>query len=116
MALVKQKITVRTSDRAKFVDTIAELATLGATRMCNAVPRLIAPFMVDMEIMVERDKALKSTPTIIAYPVAFDRFTVRELEDMVWEDFREAVGQAGVKGRDRKKMIEDYVKVLQNSQ
>lgn len=113
--LVKQKIMVRSADRTRFVDAITELAAMGAKRLPGSVPRLIAPFMVDMEITLEREKALKSTPVMIAYPVAFEKYTVQELETMVWDEFRAAVGQAGVKGRDRQKMIEDYILVLKNS-
>lgn len=109
MSLVKQKLTVRSADRIKFAETVVEVVNLGATLMPNTVPKMIAPFMWDFEIQVERNAQLKSTPTLIAYPAEIEVYSVSQLESMVWDEFREAVGLAGVRGRDRQKMIDDYV-------
>ena len=109
MSLVKQKLTVRSADRIKFAETVVEVVNMGATLMPNTVPKMTAPFMWDFEIHVERNAQLKSTPTLIAYPAEIEIYSVPELESMVWDEFREAVGLAGVKGRDRQKMIDDYV-------
>lgn len=114
MALVKQKLTVRSADRVKFMDAIVELAAKGAVRPYNAVPHMVCPFWVEMEIEVDRASPMTSTPVIIAHPIAAETFTRQELETMVWEEFREAVRQLGVKGRDRTKMLEEYLDKVRN--
>lgn len=115
MQTVKQKLIVRTTDRQKYVDTIIELSTKGAKRSYGTVPRMVVPFTCEMEIMVSGPAdALKSTACIIALPVEYDAYTESELESMVWDEFREAVGTAGIKGRDRKKMTEDYLDAIKN--
>lgn len=115
MPIVKQKLTVRSNDRVRYIQTVLEMGNAGAKLVNNTVPKMIAPFTCDLEIELERSEQFKSTPTLIAYPVEFTTYTVKQLEDMVWDEFREAVGQAGVKGRDRKIMIEDYINVIKNS-
>ena len=112
MPIVKQKLTVRSVDRAKFVDTLLELGAKGAVRVDNAVPKMIMPFMAELEIEVERDAQLKSTPNMIAYPCHFETYSIGQLEEMIWPEFREAVALAGVKGRDRDVMLARYIEVV----
>ena len=115
MQAIKQKLIVRTVDRQRYVDTIVELALKGATRSYGTVPRMVVPFTCEMEIIVSGPAdAIKSSACVIALPVEYDAYTESELEAMVWDEFREAVSTAGVKGRDRKKMTEDYLDAIKN--
>lgn len=109
---VKQKVIVRSTDRIKFVQELLDMGSLGAKLAYNTVPRMICPFTAELEVVVERSSPLKSSPTRSALPLDIRRYTPSELEAMVWEEFREAVREAGVKGRDREIMMEDYFKAL----
>lgn len=116
MSKVVQKITVRSPDRVKFMDTVVEMAALGAQRAKNAVPKMISPFWLDMTIEVDRDNPFKSTPTMIAYPVAAEVFTESQMVGFSWDEFRAACAKVGVKGRDRQKMLDEYMEKVRNLQ
>lgn len=108
-----QKLTVRSVDRAKYVETLLELGAKGAKLSEGTVPKLIMPFQAELVMEItDPSQAMKSTPTVIAYPVDYEVYTESELTSMVWEDFREAVATQGVKGRDRQKMLEAYLEVV----
>ena len=106
---VKQKIVLRTADRIGYVKEIMKLANLGATLQANTVPRLIAPFTAEFEIMVDPKTPYKDTHCIRAYPPDHRIYTQQELEGMDWAEFRESVALLGVKGRERDKMVTDYL-------
>lgn len=109
-----QKLTVRSADRIRYVKTLLELGAKGATLAEGTVPKMIVPFQSDLVLEInDPSEALKSTPDLIAYPVEYEVYTKYDLEEMVWLDFREACATQGVKGRDREKMLEDYLKVVQ---
>lgn len=108
-----QKLTVRSVDRVKYVETLLELGAKGAKLSEGTVPKMILPFQAELVIEItDPSQALKSTPNIIAYPVDYEVYTKDSLECMVWEDFREAVGTQGVKGRDRQKMLDSYLEAV----
>ena len=108
-----QKLTVRSVDRVKYVETLLELGAKGAKLSEHTVPKLIMPFQAELVMEItDPSQALKSTPHIIAYPVDYEVYTKDVLESMVWEEFREAVATQGVKGRDRTIMLEKYLEVV----
>lgn len=108
-----QKLTVRSVDRAKYVETLLELGAKGAKLSEGTVPKLIMPFQAELVMEItDSSQILKSTPHIIAYPVDYEVYTRDTLESMVWEEFREAVATQGVKGRDRTIMLERYLEVV----
>lgn len=108
-----QKLTVRSVDRAKYVETLLELGAKGAKLSEGTVPKLIMPFQAELVMEItDPSQILKSTPNIIAYPVDYEVYTESQLTSMVWEDFREAVATQGVKGRDRTIMLEKYLEVV----
>lgn len=110
-----QKLTVRSVDRIKYVETLLSLGAIGAKLAENTVPKMIIPFQAELVLEItDPAQALKSTPHLIAYPVDYETYTKTTLEAMVWEDFREAVGTQGVKGRDRQKMLEAYLEAVKN--
>lgn len=111
---VKQKLTVRTADRIKFVDEIIALGAMGAVQRRNSVPKLTAPFMADFVIEVDPKKPMVSTATVIAYPPDIKAYTEIELSKMTFEEFREAVALVGVKGRERDKMLKSYLDYFKN--
>lgn len=108
-----QKFTVRSIDRVKYVEALLFLGAKGAKLAEGTVPKMIIPFQAELVLEItDSDQVLKSTPHIIAYPVDYEVYTKSALEEMVWEDFRIAVGTQGVKGRDRQKMLEAYLEVV----
>lgn len=108
-----QKLTVRCIDRRTYVETLVQLGSIGAKLSPGTMPKLTLPFQAELVLEIEDPtQALKSTPHIIAYPVDYEVYTRSELETMVWPDFREAVATQGVKGRDREKMLTEYLEVV----
>lgn len=108
-----QKLTVRSVDRVKYVETLLELGAKGAKLSEGTVPKMILPFQAELVMEItDPSQILKSTPNVIAYPVDYEVYTRDTLEGMVWEDFREAVGTQGVKGRDRQKMLDSYLEAV----
>lgn len=111
---VRQRVVIRCVDRQKFVDTIVEMAQKGAVRSYNTVPRMIMPFSCEMVLDVDPRYPVKATPYLYPLPYDIPTYSPEQLEVMVWEEFREACAMVGVKGRDRKKMIEDYLEAIKN--
>lgn len=109
---VKQKVVIRTGDRIEFVKHILQFGAEGAKLQHNTVPRLIAPFTAELEIMVDPKKPYVDTPHTRAYPPDHRIYTEQELESMTFEEFRESVALFGVKGRERKQMVADYMNVI----
>lgn len=108
-----QKLTVRSVDRAKYVEALLELGAKGAKLSEGTVPKLIMPFQAELVMEItDPSQILKSTPHIIAYPVDYEVYTKTALEGMVWDEFREAVATQGIKGRDRTIMLERYLEVV----
>ena len=105
---VKQKIVLRTADRREFVDECIRWGVMGAVQKQGSVPRFIAPFTAEFEILVDTKNPHKDTHCIRAYPPDHRIYTEVELEGMTFEEFRESVALLGVKGRDRKIMVADY--------
>ena len=109
---VKQKIVLRTGDRREFVEELLKWGKMGAVQQANSVPRLYAPFTAELEILVDPKNPYKDTHCIRAYPPDHRVYTEVELEEMTFEEFRESVALLGVKGRDRKIMINEYLGVV----
>lgn len=110
-----QKLLVRSVDRIKFVETLLELGSIGAKIAEKTVPKMIVPFQAELILEItDPSQVLKSHPNLIAFPVEYDIYTKTELEEMIWDDFREAVATRGVKGRDRQKMLEAYLEAVKN--
>ena len=113
---VRQKIVIRSGDRIEFVEELLKWGAIGAKRQSNSVPRLYAPFTAELEIMVNPSTPFKDTHCIRAYPPDHRIYTEEELEQMEWNEFRESVALLGVKGRDRKIMVTDYLQAVKSIQ
>ena len=113
---VRQKIVIRSGDRIEFVEELLKWGAIGAKRQANSVPRLYAPFTAELEIMVNPSTPFKDTHCIRAYPPDHRIYTEEELEQMEWNEFRESVALLGVKGRDRKIMVADYLQAVKSIQ
>ena len=113
---VKQKVVIRSGDRIEFVEELLKWGAIGAKRQSNSVPRLYAPFTAELEIMVNPSTPFKDTHCIRAYPPDHRVYTEQELEAMEWNEFRESVALLGVKGRDRKIMVADYLQAVKSIQ
>ena len=113
---VRQKIVIRSGDRIEFVEELLKWGAIGAKRQSNSVPRLYAPFTAELEIMVNPSTPFKDTHCIRAYPPDHRIYTEQEMEAMEWNEFRESVALLGVKGRDRKIMVADYLQSVKSIQ
>lgn len=113
---VRQKIVIRSGDRIEFVEELLKWGAIGAKRQANTVPRLFAPFTAELEIMVNPSTPFKDSHCIRAYPPDHRIYTEQELESMEWNEFRESVALLGVKGRDRKIMVADYLQAVKSIQ
>lgn len=113
---VRQKIVIRSGDRIEFVEELLKWGAIGAKRQSNSVPRLYAPFTAELEIMVNPSTPFKDTHCVRAYPPDHRIYTEQEMELMEWNEFRESVALLGVKGRDRKIMVADYLQAVKSIQ
>ena len=113
---VRQKIVIRSGDRIEFVEELLKWGAIGAKRQANTVPRLFAPFTAELEIMVNPSTPFKDTHCVRAYPPDHRIYTEQELENMTFEEFRESAALLGVKGRDRKIMVADYLQAVKSIQ
>ena len=113
---VRQKIVIRSGDRIEFVEELLKWGAIGAKRQTNTVPRLYAPFTAELEILIDPKVPHKDTHCIRAYPPDHRVYTEQELESMEWNEFRESVALLGVKGRDRKTMVADYLQAVKSIQ
>ena len=113
---VTQKLMAHSTDRARFIDTVIELATLGAKRYGTTLPKLSPPlYSLEMEISVDSDKQITSTAFYKAFKAdPLRTYSEQALKEMVWEEFRTACSSVGVKGRDRTKMLEEYLEAVKN--
>lgn len=111
---VKQKIVLRTADRIEFATELLKWGAMGAKLQVNTVPRLFAPFTAEFEILVDPKNPHKDTHCIRAYPPDHRIYTEVELEGMTFEEFRESVALLGIKGRDRKIMVADYLAAVES--
>ena len=113
---VRQKIVIRSGDRIEFVEELLKWGAIGAKRQTNTVPRLYAPFTAELEILIDPKVPHKDTHCIRAYPPDHRVYTEVELEEMTFEEFRESAALLGVKGRDRKIMVADYLQAVKSLQ
>ena len=113
---VKQKIVLRTADRREFVDECIRWGVMGAVQKQGSVPRFIAPFTAEFEILVDPKNPHKDTHCIRAYPPDHRIYTEEELSQMEFNEFRESVALLGVKGREREKMVADYLEAVKSIQ
>ena len=113
---VKQKIVLRTADRIEFATELLKWGAMGAKLQDRTVPRLFAPFTAELEILIDPKVPHKDTHCIRAYPPDHRIYTEEELSQMEFNEFRESVALLGVKGRERDKMVADYLEAVKSIQ
>lgn len=112
MAQVKQRLLVKAGDPIKFTETIIDLASKGAKLKPNSYVFVKHyPLHCEMEIYVEADEQLESTALVTAIPVPVS-FTKEELEVMEWEALKDTCKVVGITGRNRDKMVKDYLSAM----
>ena len=111
---VKQKIVLRTADRIEFATELLKWGAIGAKLQDRTVPRLFAPFTAELEILIDPKVPHKDTHCIRAYPPDHRIYTEEELSQMEFNEFRESVALLGVKGREREKMVADYLAAVES--
>ncbi|MOA02558.1 hypothetical protein D3C78_1220140 [compost metagenome] len=115
MNIIEQKVTISSGDPVTFIAEFEKAILEGARFKEGSYPR-ISQFPPMVELCVEGpadsdDWLWKSTAYRNCYPVdivAF-KYTKVEMEAMDWEDFRKVCSGKGVKGRDRAKMLKEYL-------
>lgn len=107
-----QEVIISTQDRTIFFDKVVELAAKGAVRKQGSIPRYGAPwgFRAEMILSIKSpEDVIKSGAHVHAIPPYYNTFTEQEMRAMTWDDFREACSLYNVKGKEREKMLKDYL-------
>lgn len=61
-------------------------------------------------LTVSTEDILKNEPGVQVHCVS-ETYTKKQLEEMTWQEFRVVVGKKKIKGRDRRLMLREYLKV-----
>ena len=89
-----------------FMKNVVEASNKGAILQEDKVPRLSYPHSCWMYI--ESKDMLEDSPGF-RYQVIQENYTKEQLEDMRIEDIRPILARRGIKGRDKVKMIKQYL-------
>lgn len=115
--MATQNINVTSTNPVDFVQKLLELGKKGATLKERTCPRLKGlPYAAELVFEVEGHEDLKVSPGVNAIPVALSEkiYTKEELEAMPIETMRPIVGSRNVKGRDKVKMIKQYLAAVES--
>lgn len=115
--MAKQTIVVTSTNPVDFVKLILEKGREGCTLKERTCPRLKGlPYAAELVYEVEGTESLPVGPGVNAIPVALSElvYTKEQLEAMPIEDMRPIVASRGVKGRDKTKMIKQYLAAVES--
>ena len=115
--MATQNINVTATNPVEFVQRLLELGAKGATLKERTCPRLKGlPYAAELVFQVDGIVTLENTPGVNAIPVALSEkvYTKEQLEAMPIEEMRPIVGSRGVKGRDKVKMIKQYLAAVES--
>lgn len=115
--MATQNINVTATNPVEFVQRLLELGAKGATLKERTCPRLKGlPYAAELVFEVEGFETLPNTPGVNAVPVALSEkvYTKEQLEAMPIEEMRPIVGSRGVKGRDKNKMVKQYLAAVES--
>lgn len=115
--MATQQIVVSSANPVEFIKRVVELAQQGAVLKDNTCPRLrTLPFIAEFTFELTGTEELKNSPGVNAIPVALSQkvYTKEQLEAMPIEDMRPIVASRGVKGRDKGKMIKQYLAAVES--
>lgn len=114
-----QQIVVSSANPVDFIKRVIELGKQGAVLKDNTCPRLkTLPFIAEFTLEFSGTEELKASPGVNAIPVALSEkvFTKEQLEAMPIEDMRPVVASRGVKGRDKRLMIKEYLETFESKE
>lgn len=115
--MATQQIVVSSANPVDFIKRVVELAKQGAVLKDNTCPRLkTLPFIAEFTFEVNGSEELKVSPGVNAIPVPLGEklYTKEQLEAMPIEDMRPIVASRGVKGRDKNKMVKQYLAAVES--
>lgn len=115
--MATQNINVTATNPVEFVQRLLELGKQGATLKERTCPRLKGlPYAAELVFEVDGIITLENTPGVNAIPVALSEkvYTKEQLEAMPIEEMRPVVASRGVKGRDKVKMIKQYLAAVES--
>jgi len=115
--MATQQIVVSSANPVEFIKRVIELSKQGAVLKDNTCPRLrTLPFIAEFTFELSGTEELKTSPGVNAIPVALSDkvYTKEQLEAMPIEDMRPVVASRGVKGRDKLKMIKQYLAAVES--
>lgn len=115
--MATQTIQVTSTNPVEFINRILELGKQGATLKERTCPRMKGlPYAAELVFQVDGHEELKVSPGVNAIPVALSEkvYTKEELEAMPIETMRPIVGSRNVKGRDKVKMIKQYLAAVES--
>ena len=115
--MATQQIVVSSANPVEFIKRVVELAQQGAVLKDNTCPRLrTLPFIAEFTFELSGTEELKTSPGVNAIPVALSEkvYSKEQLEAMPIEDMRPIVASRGVKGRDKVKMIKQYLAAVES--
>ena len=114
--MATQQIVVSSANPVEFIKRVVELAQQGAVLKDNTCPRLkTLPFIAEFTFEVTGSEELKVSPGVNAIPVPLGEkvYTKEQLEAMPIEEMRPIVASRGVKGRDKRLMIKEYLETFE---
>lgn len=113
----RQVIGVEAIDAYEFFDLIEEMISKGG-KILRGAPFLSLPYSVKFEFI--NKEHVQARPGVIDYgrsimedAVRVANYTEEQLEAMDWDAFREVCKVFDIKGRERAKMIEQYLEAQQ---
>ena len=115
--MATQQINVTATNPVTFVERLLELGKQGATLKERTCPRLKGlPYAAELVFKVDGIVTLENAPGVNAIPVALSEkvYTKEQLEAMPIEEMRPIVGSRNVKGRDKTKMIKQYLAAVES--
>jgi hypothetical protein len=115
--MATQQIVVSSANPVEFIKRVVELAQQGAVLKDNTCPRLkTLPFIAEFTFEVNGSEELKVSPGVNAIPVPLGEkvYTKEQLEAMPIEEMRIIVASRGVKGRDKSKMVKQYLAAVES--
>lgn len=115
--MATQQIVVSSANPVDFIKRVVELSKQGAVLKDNTCPRLrTLPFIAEFTFELSGTEELKTSPGVNAIPVALSEkvYTKEQLEAMTIEDMRPIVASRGVKGRDKNKMVKQYLAAVES--
>lgn len=114
--MATQNINVTATNPVEFVQRLLELGAKGATLKERTCPRLKGlPYAAELVFEVDGFETLPNTPGVNAVPVALSEkvYTKEQLEAMPIEDIRPILASRGIKGRDKRLMIKEYLETFE---